>query len=862
MDSLLERDDELAALREIVDGALGGRGRIVLLGGEAGIGKTSLVRALRALAPTGVAFLAGACEPLSVPVPLAPLRELADAAGFPLQDAGDRLVLARALLGALTERAPAVAVIEDAHWADPATVDVVRLLARRLEDTRIALLVTYRDDELTANPDLARLVGDLATAPFATRIVLRALSERAVRELAEPAGLDGAQLARVTGGNPFLVVETIAAGERFPESVRDATLARAGRLGAGARAVVDAAAVIGARVAPDLLEEVVPGSAADVEEAIARGVLVGDGPALGFRHELIREAIEASISPSRHATLSARVVAALERAGADSARLAHHAERAGMRSQACAYATAAATEAERVGALREVSLQAERALRLDAGHDAVARFELLVQHSRASNFASVRLEDAVSSAQEAIRLADVLGDPVRGGRALLALASALWSLDRVDGARDAALEAVQALERTDDIGMLARAHAAHMRIEATALDPAVAIATGPRALDLAERAGLAETRIDVAISLGLARGHHGDAAGLAMLEDANRAALAAGLPFQTVRSYVNRTFVAALLRRHAQVDAAAAAALPLFEEIGTAIPAYAVELFRARSLLDRGCWDDALAIANETGHGWAGETPVAWTVQGLVAVRRGEISGAERLRDAWIQIANVPEGSRHGTVRVALIEAAWLRGDRAAALEQLRRARDSPASTRFARSGAELALWGRRLGLALDAPPGAPEPVALELAGEWRAAIRAWRALEAPYEAALAALGGDERAARDALAGLHALGATGAARAFVRDRASLGAPAPRGPRRTTLANAAGLTRREQEVLDRLATGATNVQIAAALHLSERTVAHHVSAVLRKLDAPNRVAAIDRARTRGLLAQDGPPRDPT
>ncbi len=126
----------------------------------------------------------------------------------------------------------------------------------------------------------------------------------------------------------------------------------------------------------------------------------------------------------------------------------------------------------------------------------------------------------------------------------------------------------------------------------------------------------------------------------------------------------------------------------------------------------------------------------------------------------------------------------------------------------------------------------------------------------------MAALGGDERAARDALAALHTLGATGTARAFARERARLGVPAPRGPRRSTLANAAGLTRREQEVLDRLATGASNGQIAAALHLSERTVAHHVSAVLRKLDAPNRVVAIDRARTRGLLAQDGPSHDPT
>jgi DNA-binding NarL/FixJ family response regulator len=165
-------------------------------------------------------------------------------------------------------------------------------------------------------------------------------------------------------------------------------------------------------------------------------------------------------------------------------------------------------------------------------------------------------------------------------------------------------------------------------------------------------------------------------------------------------------------------------------------------------------------------------------------------------------------------------------------------------------------VWAARLGVELPAPAGAPEPVLHELAGDWRAAIRAWRELDAPYEAALAALPGDDRAAREALATLHRLGASGAARAFARDRAARGARPTRGPRPTTLANAAGLTRREQEVLEQVATGASNPAIAAALHLSERTVAHHVSAILAKLAAPNRVAAIERARARGLLAQDG------
>jgi DNA-binding NarL/FixJ family response regulator len=155
-----------------------------------------------------------------------------------------------------------------------------------------------------------------------------------------------------------------------------------------------------------------------------------------------------------------------------------------------------------------------------------------------------------------------------------------------------------------------------------------------------------------------------------------------------------------------------------------------------------------------------------------------------------------------------------------------------------------------------------PEPVRLELNGDWRAAIQEWRALDAPYEAALAALAGDESAARDAVASLKRLGAAAAARAFVRERQARGAAPLRGPRRSTLANPAGLTRREQEVLSVLARGATNGEIAGTSHLSGRTVAHHVSAILGKLDAPTRTAAVDLARRAGLLAgTDGPPAPP-
>ncbi len=290
-------------------------------------------------------------------------------------------------------------------------------------------------------------------------------------------------------------------------------------------------------------------------------------------------------------------------------------------------------------------------------------------------------------------------------------------------------------------------------------------------------------------------------------------------------------------------------------------PLAGLRVYAAVSPLDRGQWDEAqkliawtLTFPNELA-------PLARAEEAVIRLRRGDPTARTVLERSWAEMASLPECSRHGFVRAALAEAAWLAEEPGLARAQASSAREVPRAAHFVRPCGDLALWAWRVGLEFDPPEHAAEPVLLELGGDWRSAIEAWRELDAPYEAALAALPGDDRAAREAQAVLYRLGAAGAARAFARERAAIGARAPRGPRRSTLANRGGLTRREQEVLEWLATGATNAEIAATLCLSERTVAHHVSAVLAKLGVTSRQSAVARAREGGLLAQDGPARKP-
>jgi predicted ATPase len=404
---LLERETELQALMAMVEAVRSGRGAVVLVAGEAGIGKPSLLRVMRDL--VSLPFYVGRCEPLSVPEPLGPLRELAAGAGaadMPELAARDRRGLARALQAALTSKGPSVAGIEDVHWADPATLDVVRILARRAEDVPLALFVTLRDDELAANPSLAVLVGDLATDPAVTRVTPRPLSLDAVRALAAGSSADAIEIARVTGGNPFLVVETLAAGGRLPASVRDATMARVARLGPPARRLVNAAAVAGQRVSPELLDELSPGQETALEEALSYGVLTDDGQTLGFRHELTWRAIERGLSTPQRAALHGRVAEALvNRPDPDNARIAHHAEAAGLADMAARHAGLAAAAAERVGALLEAGLQLDRALQLGVDLPSEVRIDLLIRYARTMNFAGRDLERARAAAEEAVGLA-------------------------------------------------------------------------------------------------------------------------------------------------------------------------------------------------------------------------------------------------------------------------------------------------------------------------------------------------------------------------------------------------------------------------------------------------------------------------
>src|SRR5258705_6956893 len=269
---LLERETPLASLREYAGEARRGEGRLVLVAGEAGVGKSALVEQLqRDLAD--VRWSWGACDGLFTPRPLGPLFDIAAETGGELLELcraqATREELFDALLRRLLEPELDVVVIEDVHWADEATVDLLRFLGRRLRHATALLIVTYRDDGLTATDPLRLALGELATQRPTRRVGLAPLSAEAVRVLAGGTGLEASDLHRLTGGNPFYITEVVRAGAgAVPPSARDAVLARVARLDNECRAVLDVAALTGARVELRLLESVTACSRSAIDELV------------------------------------------------------------------------------------------------------------------------------------------------------------------------------------------------------------------------------------------------------------------------------------------------------------------------------------------------------------------------------------------------------------------------------------------------------------------------------------------------------------------------------------------------------------------------------------------------------------------
>lgn len=851
---LVEREQQLGAL----EGAFlePSSGVVVLVSGEAGFGKTSLLEVFTRKLDHRYRVLAAACEPVGVPTGFAPLFELLD--DLPDELAADiRTGSGRAAVYAgvldLIKNDTVVLVLEDVHWADEATLGLIRYLGRRIGATGSRLIVTYRSEELDFNPPLRLVVADLG--PAAVRIDLPPLTVAGVARLIGGLGMDPEVVHAATLGNPFFVEEVARnPASEVPPNVRNAVLANAGRLPSHTLEFLRTVALSPDGVAWEHIGDLGDETGEHTDLGFQRRLLSDSRGRIACRHELIRQSLLGSMPPVTTRRLHRRLLESLEMraaGSADTARLAHHAIGARESTKARVYSLQSGRDAAASGAHREAAYHYAKALEFsdEMGHDTLVEtlLDAAREHSVVNAFGT-----AVQFARRRLELAGSESELARARAWVAFFESRLNDLGPTRSEGEAAVAALRGCPPTAE---LALALAVLSWVEVVEGDWDRSVRLGDEAVGIARVTGAIGTEVYAATNAGTARWLSGDRSGLDQVESAARLGMAADAGEFTAKA-INNLGVIALesgdlseARRHfAQLQDYCAS---------HELDAWYLAATSTMSLINvlAGRFDDAdrdLEII--AGQKTCFQTEIeTLTVGAQLRMRRGDPGALEPAEEVFRRLRSFDDHQLQVAGCALAMEGAWLGVvPLAEATHRYENMRRSPAVARDHRAQVRLAFWAHRLGF--DLPEWEPVGrIALELDGRIDDAAVRWERGGFVIEAAIVramAPSADLDAIFAALAGLGAHGVAAGLRRELQRRGVKGVP--RGPRVATTENPAGLTTREMEVLGLISAGLSNAEVADTLYISTKTAGHHVSSVLAKLGVASRGQAAAVAVGRGWV----------
>jgi DNA-binding CsgD family transcriptional regulator/tetratricopeptide (TPR) repeat protein len=853
----LERERYLAELENLFSKLPDGNGFVVLVSGEAGIGKTTLVENFTKKIDKRARILWGTCDALFAPRPLGPLYDISaqlknDLINL-LNSHSERSVIFSKFLSNIQEsKLPNIIIIEDVHWADELTFDLIKYLGRRANKINSILIITYRHDEISSEHPLRFVLGDIPSQNL-VKIKLPVLSENMVNVLAEVHGLKN--LFKTTGGNPFLISEMISnKDEGIPSSIKDSILARMSRLSSSARELIEFVSIIPTSAELWLIDKAFPYNSKFLDECYDSGIIYYENNRVLFKHELTRLAVEGSLSLSKKLLFNEKVLQIFlkqEKINNYLARIIHHAEQSHNKKVIIKYAPIAAKQASKLGAHLLAANHYKNVLRF--ADELSIQNQLDFYESKSYEcYLNGKVKEGIEDGVIVLNLLKKFPDPIREGENYRRISRMLWYDCNDEKAEQFVDNAIEILEKLPPGKELAMAYSNKSQTYMLREETELAIKWGEKAVKLARKMKDKDIEAHALNNIGTAKMFADDITGEEYLKKSLQISLKNDFVEQTTRAYINLGCVLLQKRELKKANEYFAAGTEYCSDKDLHTLTLCMLAHHANVKLYLGEWDSAVEFANSVFQNEyipEGNKNIPLFIIGIIRARRNDPGAMNLLAEANRLSLNLGEMDKIVTIKAATAEAFWLQNKLNEIADEIESLYFKIQYTRNPWYIGSLAYWLWKNDRLKRIPKTIAKPYLLQINGDWKSAAKLWEELECPYEKALALSEGDERAMKEAIDIFNSLGASATSQLVKQKMRESGIKSiPKGPRKTTKANPNGLTVRQVEVLNLVSKGFGNNEIGNKLFISPKTVDHHISAILLKLNVHSRYEAADFIRS--------------
>lgn len=847
MMELLERSVFLDLLDNQFRQASLGDGHSVFITGEAGIGKSTLVREFLKQVEKVSTQYTGACDHLFTPRPLAPLYDIASQMKGNLYEkmsvVSSRSELFMEFVQALTkEDKPAIIVFEDIHWADEATLDFIKFFSRRISRSRCLFILTWRDDDIHGQHPLRNVLGHLMPGTY-TRVQLTPLSAEAVQQLAEKRGYDAGEVYNISGGNPFYVNEILANySPGIPDNIKDSVLVIYEDLSDGTKSTWQMLSVIGEGLEFQRFTGINEEYLDSITNCLAKKILIVKNEKLSFKHELYRRTIEESLSPFQRIELNKKVLDLFFKSFESKneiERIVHYAKNANEYEVVVQYAPIAAKQAASVGAHIEASKLYLTAIEYYQGCDKNLLVQLYEAYAYECHLIN-QVKEAIIYQVKALNIWKEKDDKEKLGNCMRFLSRLWWFDGNRKKAEEFAEQAINVVE--DQTASIAKAMAygnmAFLKLQSDEAD--ACIYWGEKTLSIAKEINSEEARVYALNSMGavMMLNRQTIQKGIEMLRQSMDIAVQHSYYEHVARAYTSLGCNAVAMKEYSLAEKILEEGINYCEEKDfDSLKLYMLG-WKARLKLETGNFNEAYHILNDL---MCSESLFAIIEIGALAImatikmRRGDTGLHTLLMEAKAKAFTIMELQRLLPVTEALLEYEWITGNSHLTENEIDIVLDLIDAVKKDMTGSNFYYW-----LSKRRKNSKNEAVD-------------WRKPGCPYEEALTLYEGDEDDKKKAISIMSALGADAVYEKLKQDMRNAGIKSiPRGIRKSTKGNSALLTVRELDVLDLLKEGIQNKEIAGRLFISPKTVDHHISSILTKLDTNSRSKAVTEAVKLGIL----------